>query len=525
MIKTARFKIHNPSRHKQAVLRYALETYHHTFKRVIEAALADPNLTDKASSTKDGVTRLRRFALSHYVRTLTPRNWILAQLRDYLVEDVTASLMSYLQKNAKGKNKANPPVIRALESPSQDSIREATEAIARSAGFEILPEQAAIIEKKRKDEHPRVAARMQAIFESRATTREIGKILRSMATPLPRPIRFDRCEYKPGKNGRFRGFLLARKERKFYLLVRLFSPHSKRHETVTLAPGFVDCRSGEAIDGKKYRGLVLPLECGREYHEEEFFTYGEPKAAQLMLRRDDSGNDEFYVHVQFEFKPPKLETHSVLGLDRGAAIIAAGTLLDDQGAPIQTSVNLQGAAFQQEMTEYRERIADLQRRGIQKHPKFKLRGRRADIVLGEYANKVLKLAIEHRAQIALEKLDYVAMNRYLRQSQFRRLHALLAYKAERAGLPTPLEVPAAYTSQTCAQCGHMDRANRVSQQEFRCTQCGLTGNADDNASHVIALRAVHQIQQGGRFQNFNKFQTWLKEMRRDGSPQATVGSP
>ncbi len=49
MFKTARFKIHNPSRHKAAMLRYALENYHHTLKRVLETALADPELRTKRS--------------------------------------------------------------------------------------------------------------------------------------------------------------------------------------------------------------------------------------------------------------------------------------------------------------------------------------------------------------------------------------------------------------------------------------------------------------------------------------------
>ena len=52
------------------------------------------------------------------------------------------------------------------------------------------------------------------------------------------------------------------------------------------------------------------------------------------------------------------------------------------------------------------------------------------------------------------------MGRFLRQSQFTKLKQMLTYKAEREGLPAPVEVPAAYTSQTCAKCGCKDAANR-----------------------------------------------------------------
>jgi hypothetical protein len=35
-----------------------------------------------------------------------------------------------------------------------------------------------------------------------------------------------------------------------------------------------------------------------------------------------------------------------------------------------------------------------------------------------------------------------------------------------------VHVDPAYTSRTCAECGHIDRANRVSQAWFVCRNCG-----------------------------------------------------
>jgi putative transposase len=45
-----------------------------------------------------------------------------------------------------------------------------------------------------------------------------------------------------------------------------------------------------------------------------------------------------------------------------------------------------------------------------------------------------------------------------------------------------------HTSQTCAQCGHVEAANRVSQAVFRCRRCGHAAHADTNAA-VNILRA------------------------------------
>lgn len=51
-----------------------------------------------------------------------------------------------------------------------------------------------------------------------------------------------------------------------------------------------------------------------------------------------------------------------------------------------------------------------------------------------------------------------------------------------------VEVPAAYSSQTCSHCGHVDSASRVSQARFECTNCGVVENADTNASKVLLQR-------------------------------------
>ena len=51
-------------------------------------------------------------------------------------------------------------------------------------------------------------------------------------------------------------------------------------------------------------------------------------------------------------------------------------------------------------------------------------------------------------------------------------------------------VPAAYTSQTCHQCGHVAKENRDSQAVFKCVECGYRANADVNAAMNILSRAL-----------------------------------
>lgn len=61
---------------------------------------------------------------------------------------------------------------------------------------------------------------------------------------------------------------------------------------------------------------------------------------------------------------------------------------------------------------------------------------------------------------------------------------MLDYKTARNG-GMLVKVPAAYTSQTCAECGVTDAASRSTQSEFRCVACGNSDNADTNAARNI----------------------------------------
>jgi hypothetical protein len=515
MFKTARFKVHNPSRHKQGALRYALSNYHLTLKKVLEAVLSLDDLEGQIITEKNGKKRLDVNALSRLLYTLAPKNWALSPLRDYLIGDAKAMLGSHFEKLLKGKNESNPPTMHRLDPPSIAAYMEAADHLADSAMLVLPAEQTAEMEKELDAGHRHRAKKLTNIFSARAERDAVRHLLRSLETPLPRPVEFTRPEFA-------RGFLLARKGNNFYALIRLFAENSAYRKQVVLDEGFIDCRTGEVIGGRKYPGLILPLELGREYHEAEYLQFGKPQSAKLLIKRNNTGQEEFFVHIAFEFIPEPVEAATVLGIDRGFAKIGTAAVIDMEGRVLSHGVELEGEAFKREVQRFEQRIAEAQQRGIRHSRLFKLRGRWETIVLGEYANRLVETAERYKAQIALEKIDARSMVRFLRRSQFRKLQDLISYKAARQGLPEPIEVPAAYTSQTCADCGHRhadnrpkkDAEGRAIQNIFLCTDCGHRANADENASEIISLRALHQMQKGGKFQKFSVFQQWLIENRR-----------
>jgi hypothetical protein len=527
MFKTARFKIHNPSRHKAAMLRYALQRYHQTLKQLLESALSDPDLLSKVSFTdKKGKSRVSTLQAQKLLYTLAPTGWNLAPLRDYLIGDCAAMLTSHFGKLQRGRHESNPPSLPVLAAPTQEEFDRATQEFTQTIKFPLKPKQEERIEEEMNRGHRRVADRLRRVYTSWATTKAASQTVRKQEAPLPHPIEFTRPEFG-------RGFLLARKGNNYYLLLRLFSRDSRYWKQTVLENGFHSWPDGEAIGGKKYPGLILPLELGRDFHESEYLRFGSPQSAKLLLKRDEDGSEEYYIHVAFRFAVPPIATSTYMGIDRGAAMIGAAAVVNDSGQLIER-LELHGAAFRAQMAAYRKRIAEAQRRGHRRARFFCVRGRKAEIVIGEFANRLIDAAERHKSQIVLEKIDAVAMGRFLTQSQFRKLHAALAYKAARKGLPEPMEGPAARTSQTCSRCGHWARENRPKRDQFgnplqdvfKCISCGYEANADQNASQIIALRGLHQAQKGGKFRKFDEFQQWLKELvGRDGPPASTASGP
>ncbi|MFI6278715.1 RNA-guided endonuclease InsQ/TnpB family protein [Streptomyces sp. NPDC050988] len=131
--------------------------------------------------------------------------------------------------------------------------------------------------------------------------------------------------------------------------------------------------------------------------------------------------------------------------------------------------------------------------------------RRAKDINHKIAKHVVAEAERTGRGIALEELTGIRERVRLRKPQrathsswsFAQLGAFIAYKAKKAGVPV-VYVDPAYTSRTCAECGHIDRANRVSQAWFACRSCGFVDHADRNGSRNIRARAEELWRRGAQ---------------------------
>ena len=131
--------------------------------------------------------------------------------------------------------------------------------------------------------------------------------------------------------------------------------------------------------------------------------------------------------------------------------------------------------------------------------------RRAKDINHKIAKHVVAEAERTGRGIALENLTGIRERVRLRKPQrathsswaFAQLGKFIAYKARRAGVPV-VYVDPAYTSRTCAECGHVDKANRVSQAWFACRSCGFVDHADRNGSRNIRARAWELWRRGAQ---------------------------
>ena len=182
----------------------------------------------------------------------------------------------------------------------------------------------------------------------------------------------------------------------------------------------------------------------------------------------------------------------VLGVDLGIINLA----VDSTGEPFS------GVAVEATRERYTRRRRRLNQVGTKSARRRLVKIRTREASFRRNTNHVISKRLVLKAQgtpaaIALENLTGIQQRRVtVRKAQrprhtgwaFGQLRAFVTYKAQLAGIPLLLVDPH-HTSQTCAVCGHCEKANRKSQAAFVCRQCGYATGADYNAARNIRSRA------------------------------------
>ncbi|MES4905301.1 MULTISPECIES: transposase [unclassified Streptomyces] len=213
------------------------------------------------------------------------------------------------------------------------------------------------------------------------------------------------------------------------------------------------------------------------------------KGESDLMRRD--GMWFLMATCEVPEQPPNPDPAECLGIDLGIVNIATTS---DGEILAGRCLNRTRARERTLRTKLQRKNTPSARRRLKKRRRKE--ARRARDINHKIAKHVVAEAERTGRGIALEDLTGIRERVRLGKPQratvhswaFAQLGSFIAYKARKAGVPV-VHVDPAYTSRTCAECGHIDKANRVSQAWFACRSCGFVDHADRNGSRNIRARA------------------------------------
>jgi len=228
------------------------------------------------------------------------------------------------------------------------------------------------------------------------------------------------------------------------------------------------------------------------------------KQRRATIRRDV---DQWFVSIMCEVNdhlPMKADIMSVVGIDRGVT----NAIADSKGILVPRPAFLDEG---QRKIEKLQRELSRKLKGSNRKAKARVKLARAHRKLRRQREHFLNVEayryVKNHDVVVVEDLNIASMtksakgtveepgknvrqkaglNRSILSIGWGKFVQLLEQKAARYGV-TVVKVPAAYSSQTCAKCGHIDEASRKGPM-FRCTKCDHQDHADVNAAKVLVQR-------------------------------------
>jgi putative transposase len=428
VIKTLVLKLHNPSAHKRAILDDALTRYALAFEYALRQL--EPLPEDMRSRP---VSRLEIMRL--FTRDMLERlNELGVQpFKDALKMDAAITLTSYLGRLRAGK-KASWPTSRLEDS----------------------------------DFEQRFDALCASFKNVRDFRHAYDKLLKKHRFTRPLPFyRYDAlrdyCLLYDEKTGRF------------YAKLYLLGAKSPLRRSPSGEPDQARLRyvglGGRALENdlRPRRYIIVPLDFGKWQEEYLKTALNAPDRLKTALLVPKDG--EYYLHVKLACPAPEpLETRSFMGVTR----------------------SLKGylcvSVHENEYTELYSGHLFSPRDALDPRPAGKA-------LLHALANEVVKLALQFKSQIIVynlgqkkDMLDAHDAVPLLNMGKYNQLAALIAYKAELAGLPRPVTVSPTHVFNTCPVCRHTSRKNRMNPELFLCTSCGYIRDVEELGSRNLALK-------------------------------------
>ena len=241
------------------------------------------------------------------------------------------------------------------------------------------------------------------------------------------------------------------------------------------------CKSQNSFDfwvhlrclGNKY---IIDLPLKNHKHNKKFKDWKQVKSCRVLRN-----NGKFKIELIYEKKTPVInKMKNELAIDAGINCLMSCS----DGKQIGL--------------ELKKLIIELNK----KQQKSKLWNRKLNQIHSYIHWCVNQLNLENISDLILENLKYIQIGTKQRTNKATRKllsrwnlglwHTAIEQKCEENCVELHFVGPK-YTSQTCSQCGNVDKGNR-NGIAFKCTACGYEANADLNAA-VNILNRFHQERQ------------------------------
>lgn len=221
----------------------------------------------------------------------------------------------------------------------------------------------------------------------------------------------------------------------------------------------------------------------------------------FKIAKSDTGW-KLLISLKKEFAT--IEKQSIIGIDIGSRILAAITLVTDNGIEKQLYFGRDIWDKQRDISIRRSKLQQYRDTGTDKEKAWQklktLKSKERNYVKTrcyQIAHEIVEIAKAHKSVIAIENLKglqnargHRKSNRRTKRMPYRIFRAALESIATRAGAEL-MPVSPRHTSQWCPKCGRIGK-RRNKGKTFVC-KCGREVNADRNASLNITLRAAEVI--------------------------------
>lgn len=216
------------------------------------------------------------------------------------------------------------------------------------------------------------------------------------------------------------------------------------------------------------------------FHQQ--FSGGKYCSADLVYRKG-----KWYLNLVLEFSTPQVKpVTDCLGLDLGVSRLAVSSQAKFYRSRHLHSLVARHQRLRSDLQSQRSKSARKKLKRISGY------WQRLQRNVNHHISRQIVDSCPQGFTIAMEDLTNIRERTKHRKEQrqifhawaFKQLQDFIVYKAEARGIAV-LFVNSKNTSRTCSHCDHVAPGNRKSQTLFTCQACGISLNADFNASQNI----------------------------------------